>query len=129
MDYFVKNFHEILGVKPGEKVNILTPQFEREYELEIDWEPESVAEFNTLKSLPKEVLKKMGIRIWDKDEKTNEVYYLYPGEWFNIIPEGYPIVDIWAKDELFSKETSGDDIRFGCLAYGFMRIENETPQL
>ena len=121
MDYFVENFHEILGIEKGEEIEISTPQFEREYKLEIDWKPESVADFDALKTLPKEVLKKMGVRIWD--EENGEIHYLYPGEWFNLIPEGLLVIDIGGKEELFSKEKSDDDIRFGCLAYGFKRIE------
>jgi hypothetical protein len=124
MDYFVENFHEILGIEPGEKVEILTPQFKREYKLEIDWKPESVYEFNEVKKFPSELLLKMGVRKWSENKDTGEIIYIYPGEWYNLIPEGYPIVDINDEEELFNKEKTDDDIRFGCLAYGFKRIKD-----
>ena len=123
MDYFVENFQEILGIKDGEQVNILTPQFKREYELEISWKPETVAEFVALKTLPKEILHKMGVRVFDKE--NGEAHYLYPGEWFNIIPEGLSVVCIDGEKESFSQSTCDDDIRFGCIAYGFKRKEQE----
>ena len=125
MDEFAKNFTEILGIKKGDTINITRSQHEREYELEISWKPETKDDFFALKSLPSEVLKKMGVRVWDKNEETGKTHYLYPGEWFNLIPEGYPVISISNKEEFFYKNKSDDDIRYGCLAYGFTRIESQ----
>ena len=124
MDEFVKNFTEILGIEKGDKVTIASSQHEREYKLEISWKPETKDDFFALKSLPKDVLFKMGVRLWGKNEETGEMHYLYPGEWYNLIPEGYPIISISDEEEFFSKTKTDDDIRFGCLAYGFKRIKS-----
>lgn len=123
-----------LGIEPGEKVNIMTPQFEREYELEIKFIPKGSDEINALiSSAPKDVLIKMGVRPWQKwpNEnylKENEVHYLFPGEWYKHIPDGFEIVSISGNKEKFVQGETDDDIRFGCLAYGFIRKEQKTVQ-
>lgn len=121
--------------------DVVTPQYERTYNLEINWKPETKDELETLiKSAPKDILKKMGVGIWttydtlekdiqeglEPDEpitymNPGDIHYLFPGEWYNLIPEGFECVDIFGEKELFSLGKSDDDIRFGCLGYGFVR--------
>ena len=121
MDHFVENFAEILGIDDGETIQLLTPQFEREYKLKIAWIPQTADEFDEVKKLPAEILLKMGVRKWQHE--GNQAHYLYAGEWFDNIPDGYAIVSITGKEKKFKKGVSDDDIRFGCLAYGFIREE------
>lgn len=80
--------------------------------------PKTKTEFRQLdlKSKTEKQLIKLGLRKWN--EKTN--LFLFPGEWFNIIPEGYNVVSISGKFQKFSKHTSDDDTRFGCLPYGII---------
>lgn len=51
----------------------------------------------------------------------DEDVILFPGEWFDIIPEGFEVTDINGLTYRHNKETADDDIRYGCLAYGIRR--------
>jgi len=132
----VKSIDELfnaLGIKKGDKIEIITPQFERDYKLEIDFIPQDKNELTALiESAPKEILQKMGVGVWcsyktDKEavEKTylkpDEIHYLFPHEWFNFIPQGFECVSISGNKFKFDKKTADDDMRFGCLSFGFIR--------
>lgn len=76
-------------------------------------------EFKTLAEKgTKQQLIKVGFRKWKEKKPT---LMLIPGNLFNSIPKGYPIVDIFGKKEKFDPATSDDDVRFGCLPYGILR--------
>lgn len=127
----VKNLDELLeviGAKKGDTINVVTPQFEREYKLSIDFIPEGLEELKTLiETCSCETLQKMGVGKWAEHGKDNdylkegEIHYLFPGEWYNSIPDGFEVVAISGTKEKFKKGISDDDIRFGCLPYGFIR--------
>jgi hypothetical protein len=68
-----------------------------------------------------EILKQMGVCPFDKNKKTGLTFYLYPGEWFNNIPKGYKVLCIDGREYLWDKKTCDDDIRYGCLSYGFLK--------
>ena len=111
----------------------MSPQFERLEDIEILWVPKIKEEFDMLPILSEDVLHKMGCRKWsDYNEtvKENKVskflkneesptelsevekwIMVYPGEWYDNIPEKYN----------FKRKGSDDDIRYGCLAYGFLK--------
>ena len=46
---------------------------------------------------------------------------LFPGEWFNSIPEGFIVTGLNGDEYPFYKSLADDDIRFGGLPYGFQR--------
>ena len=50
---------------------------------------------------------------------------LFPGEWYNLIPNGFIVVGLSGEKYAFHNGKSDDDIRFGCLPYGITRISNE----
>ena len=50
-------------------------------------------------------------------ESTHELW-LFPAEWYDSIPNGFPIVDINGCIEQFERGKTDDDRRFGLLAYG-----------
>ena len=125
----VENFDELvetlaeIGINEGDSVQIMTPQFERLKEIEINFIPKVRQELDDIISLsPEEVLMKMGVGIWEKSDDGTTVY-LFPGEWYDSIPEGYGVVGLDNKVSKFSKATHSNDIRYGCLAYGFSRKE------
>jgi len=60
----------------------------------------------------------MGLSQW------NAVLWVYPGEWYNRIPAGLDVVDIFGTEERFVPGITDNDIRFGCLPYGFVREED-----
>lgn len=93
----VNDLLDAIGAKKGDTINIMTPQFKREYELSIDFKPETSAELKALiETCPADILLKMGVRKWSnyeesKDDDDNylkegEIHYLFPGEWYNLIP-------------------------------------------
>lgn len=114
---FAEQFAEALGVQPGETVEIMTPQFTR-----IDGVTPVAAldDFSALPKLSPETLKAIGCCPWDEPNEKGEVLWLLPGEWYDRIPEGTPLVCIDGKPELFQRGVTDDDIRYGCLAYGVL---------
>lgn len=125
---------EFLKPSLGKKIQILTPQFERDFELEIDFIPQDKGELESLiATAPKDVLQKMGCCVWctyeseqedrfsDNYLKPGEIHYLFPHEWYDIIPNGFEIVNIFGKKRRFKHGVTDDDKRFGCLCFGFVR--------
>jgi len=96
-------------------VEIITPQFERTNGIDPVIPEGGERWFDMLKALPAETLKQIGMGEW----KTG--HWLYPAEWYEFIPNGYTITDINGEDKLFIPGETDDDIRYGCLAYGFKR--------
>ena len=110
-----KKIRDLLGVGNFEEVGVILPQFERVDGKTITYVPTTIAEYDALKNAPDEILKDIGMGKWD--EKT----WLYPFEWYDYIPEDYEVVSISGKTEKFQKGITDNDIRFGCLAFGFSR--------
>lgn len=122
---FHKKLIEALGVSPGEKLEILTPQFERNDGVVVRYCPHTLEEYAALPTYSESTLKKMGCRIWDK--KGNTVLWLFPKEWYDYIPDGLEITTISNKRKQFVKGKTSDDIRFGLLAYGFEAAPENEP--
>lgn len=105
---------EAIGAGPFEEVRITTPQFERTDGRQVTVFPTGAKFLDALKTAPKEILKDCCMRGWDEELKL----WLFPGEWYDHIPEGYMVTDIFGHDEPFEKGKTDDDIRFGCLSFG-----------
>jgi len=116
---FATKLANALGLKPGEKVNLITPQFERTDGRVITYRPTTPAEYAALKNLDSESLKKIGCQKWD--EEDGKITWLFPHEWYSSIPDGIEIVSISGNVEKFKKGETDDDMRFGALAYGFVQ--------
>lgn len=119
---FTSKLTAALGVKPGETLKIVMPQFERTNGMAITYRPNTPEEYEALKSLDSESLKKIGCQVWDK--KHGVVTWLYPHEWYDHIPEGTEIVDICGNVEIFKHGETDDDKRFGALSFGFTHVEH-----
>lgn len=117
---FVAKFRAAIGVAEGEAIEVITPQFTRTDGRVIAYFPRTAEEFDALKRLPEETLKRLGLGIWERDNE-GAPHWLYPGEWYSCIPEGYEVTDICGEREAFKPGETDDDIRFGCLAYGFIQ--------
>ncbi len=123
-----------LGIKPGDTVNIASSQHEREYELEIKFIPQTADELNIIiQHTKKSELAKMGVRPfadWTDEAylKEGEVHFLFPGEWYKHLPEGFEVTGLSGEKYKFEQGVSDDDIRYGCLPYGFIRNEAKTVQ-
>ena len=74
--------------------------------------------------------KKYGIEIGRKDNhpikkvKENKYLWLFPKEWYSIIPNGFEVVGLYGEKFNFEKNISSSDSRFGCLAYGILKKSN-----
>ena len=115
---------EAIGAGPDEPVSIVTPQFERE-----PGQPPATppADWEALRTLDVQALKELGMRPWGcpEDAAGNEhpeagCLWLFPGEWYPAIPNGFEIVDINFNAEVFVRGRTDDDIRFGCLSFGVL---------
>jgi hypothetical protein len=96
-------------------IEIITPQFQRTDGIKPVIPESNTAWFDKLKELPHETLKAIGMGLW------KEGYYLFPKEWYSFIPAGYIVTDINGDDEAFIPNVTDDNIRFGCLSYGFKK--------
>lgn len=57
---------------------------------------------------------------------TDEDIILIPGEWYDVIPNGFIVTGLYGQKYPFQKGKSDGDIRFGCLPYGITRqIESQ----
>lgn len=97
-------------------IQISTPQFDRtdgaviSTANEVDW--------NNLKSCSKGQLLAAGCQVWN--ETLVGTHWLFPKEWYHLIPEGFEILCIDGETEKFKPGVTDDDTRFGVLAYGFL---------
>jgi len=121
---------EALGIDAGDELQIMTPQFNRSYDIEINFIPHDEGEIKALmETAPKDILVKMGVCVFYTDEQDDEptylnrgeIHYLFPGEWYDYIPNGLEVVGIFGERYKFIHGQSDNDIRFGCLPYGFVR--------
>lgn len=120
----VKNIDELIeaiGLKKGAEVQIMTPQFERTYEIEIDFIPKTKEEIDLIISTASdENLRKMGCAVFN-ELPNKDLLWLFPGEWYDHIPNGYIVTGLGLSKYPFEHGKSDDDIRFGVLPYGFVR--------
>jgi len=111
---FADRLMEALGVRAGDTVEIITPQFEREDGVR-PFLPDS---WSILHKLSKETLEAIGLRAWDEPDESGQVLMLFPWEWYDYIPNGLLVTDINEETEPFKNGETDDDKRCGVLAYG-----------
>ena len=121
---FAQRFAEAIGAMPGETVQIATPQFKRTDGLTV---PLLQVSFSNLPLYDDATLKAIGCQPWDEPNADGETLWLFPAEWYPIIPDGTPIVDIFGEHETFKRGETDDDIRFGALAFGFIKKQAVHP--
>lgn len=115
---FVQKLKEAIGLKDGEAVQFTSPQFHR---------TDGVAPAYTDVALPHlplfsdESLIAMGCCKWDEPDNEGRTLWLYPGEWYDRIPDGTDIVDIFGARKKFKRGETDNDIRFGMLSFGFYK--------
>ncbi len=109
---FAEKFKAAIGLKEGQAVQFITPQFERTDGLVPVANPHGL--FSLLHAMPEEALLKLGMLPWDGQ------LWLFPYEWFNAIPKGFPVQCISGECSKWDAETHEDDRRSGVLAYGIV---------
>lgn len=104
---------------------VRTPQFTRQPGTPAPASPPSTREdWEALKSLDAVALKELGLRKWgddsEADEPSGRMLWLFPGEWYTSVPQGFVVTDIFWNEEPFVLGITDDDIRFGCLSFGIV---------
>lgn len=116
---FAEDLAAALGIAPGDTIQMMTPQFERTDGEQVPAPMLSPQEWANLYRMDDATLKALGIGIWDK---TNEgTHYLFPKEWYGIIPKGLMVRDIGENESPFEPGVTDDDYRFGYLSFGFFK--------
>lgn len=122
-----KAIRDAIGAGTYEKVDIVTPQFDRDDGKEVTFVPASAAQLDALKAnAPDWVLKDIGMGIWD-ETPDGQRHWLFPAEWYEHLPAGYKIFGISGEVESFDPGKTDNDRRFGMLAYGWIRPKMEKP--
>lgn len=109
---------ESVGAAPGDTIQILTPQFARTSKM--NKVRPAPTPFEKVRQLDYGALRSIGCEPWDEPDADGNVLLLFPGEWYEMIPDGFEIVDISGRTEQFVSGDTDNDIRFGCLAYGIL---------
>ena len=109
---------EAIGADPDEPVDVITPQFERQDGINVEWMPDDKMDIYGLSDADDAELEELGLRRWNDDQ------WLFPVEWYDHIPDGTLIEDINGKVEEFERGVTDDDRRFGVLPFGIRNGEN-----
>ena len=120
---FAEDFAAAIGLKPGEKLEIMTPQFERTDGVQVPIADFSLKDWEALPTRDADTLKALGLGIWDKED--GRTHWLYPKEWYALIPNGLAITSIDGTNETFVRGETDDDYRFGCLSFGFIQRDSQ----
>jgi len=112
---FETMFREAVKAKIYDEFNIQTPAFNRTDGRTVAKAPETLEEFFSLRKAPEYVLEDLGLRQWASG------HWLYPAEWYDKIPEGLDLFSINGEEIRFERGVTDNDMRFGMLAYGFIR--------
>lgn len=123
---FAEDLAAALGIAPGDKIEFVTPQFERTDGVTVPMPMFSPNQWAALPRMEDETLKALGIGVWDKTDKGT--HYLFPKEWYGIIPKGLMVKFIDGMESPFEPGVTYDDYRFGCLAFGFFKRVATTKE-
>lgn len=135
---------QAIGASPDEDIDVTTPEFNRPTSWNPAMQPPDSADgWQAVLRLPAQTLRDLGCRpfslytttppkgnvcrhgeawyfaVEDHEPATHELW-LFPAEWYAVIPPGFPLVDINGCLETFQPSITDDDRRFGLLAYGLM---------
>jgi hypothetical protein len=99
-------------------VELITPQFHRIDGVQVAAPNLTQDEWENLGNISPDRLLQFGCQIWD--ENADVTHWLFPGQWYQFIPDGLSVIGINKDIKVFRRGVTDDDIRFGALAYGFM---------
>lgn len=81
--------------------------------------PTTIEEYAELAQKSRDELISLGLCIWK--ESPEHIHWLLPGEWYSSLPDGLELQPISGNMKVVGVDYIDDDIRFGCLAYGFIQ--------
>jgi len=107
-----------LDVGPEEDVlvDIARPQFNR-----LPGTPKpgaAPADFTFLRDKDVATLRELGCAEWDEPDAEGMVLMLFPCEWYDAIPAGFPVDTMGDKRVRFERHVTSNDRRLGYLSYG-----------
>ncbi len=82
----------------------------------------TLIDWDNLRTKDDASLRELGLGVWEKTDKGT--HWLFPKEWYNVIPDGYLITYIDGDTEKFDRFQTDDDHRFGYLAFGFIKAND-----
>lgn len=109
---------DMTGLQPGDQIEFITPQFECTDGMQVPV-PVDFDDWENLHKKDDATLTALGFGVWDETE--HEKHWLFPKEWYDIIPDGYQITSIFREQETFKRGETDNDYRFGCLSFGFIQ--------
>lgn len=121
---FAEDLANAMGIKPGDKIEIKTPQFERIDGVQVKIPEFSPEDWANLYRRDHSDLMVMGLGVWNKNDQGT--HYLLPKDWYGIIPNGLALKCIDGTVAPFEAGVTDDDYRYGCLAYGFFKPNTEV---
>lgn len=113
---------ELIGVGPEEPVEIsLCPHMKRpdgRENIPIPNPPDRLSFFESLREAPEWVLEHYGLQRWGEHG-----LWLFPVEWFDYIPKGFEVMNIFGEVGPFDPDDFVKEARFGALPFGIPRPE------
>lgn len=95
-----------------------------------EWLPETDEEaIDFINNATVNRLKFLGFGTWDEPDMEGNVLYLFPEKWYNVIPNGTEVIDIFYEKMVFNNEETDDDTRFGMLSFGIYRKQDHYFKL
>jgi hypothetical protein len=115
---------DAVGATKVDQVVIVTPQFDRSPDDPMPtWTPRTREDFESLAGRTDRELREIGLRPWgDVPEGSGKMIWLFPWEWYDDVPEGLPIVDIFGDASTFQRGWTDSDKRFGLLSFGIQKV-------
>lgn len=116
-DFFTK-LAEAVGLKEGEAVVVMTPQFDR-----VDGIVPAELTRDVLGAIAPNTdpatLEALGLQVWsDEVDANGHALWLFPAEWYPKLPAGLKVETISGRVEEFEPGKTDDDQRFGALSFG-----------
>lgn len=99
-----------------ERIEVVTPQFDREDGITPGDPPSTHEEMNQLLEATEAELKELGLRKWDDESGL----WLLPHDWYRDIPDNFPLLDITGEASTRGDLPAVPDKRFGCLSIGIV---------
>lgn len=105
------------------EIKIYTSPINRLEPIQDNYIPKNKEEFMAfMDSATNKQLLDVGFLIFDyTDESEKYGLFLFPGKWYDVIPNWLEVTGINLKSKIFIHGVSDDDTRFGCLPYEVIR--------
>ena len=107
------------------KIELITPQFERNDDRIPASAPKSVSDFEALKTKTEAELTELGCCCWCKEQNL----WLFPHTWYDAIPANFMVTNIKNEEKPFHPGHTSDDYRYGVLAYGIIRVDAAVSEI